>query len=87
MAGMFKRTVVVTEPKEWIEGIKQAVPRKVAAYDYELIVWGEAGDPDSASNLVDYTIRIMGPKLEKVEGMVEVFVNDLGATLLKDETK
>ena len=87
MAGMFKRAVIVTEHKDWIQGIELAVPRKVAAYDYELIVWGGASEPDKVTGLVDYTIRIMGPKLEKVEGMVEVLVNDLGGMLLQENSK
>lgn len=84
MASLFKRAVVVTDGKEWIPGIEQLIPRKAAMYDHETCVWSETSESEVDDN-VDLTIRIMGPKLEKVEGMVEVFENELGATLLVDE--
>lgn len=85
MAGLFKRAVVVKEEKKWIKGIQLIIPRKLAAYDFELICWEELSDPDPETELIDVTIRIMGQDLKKVEGMVEVFQNDLGAVPLLEE--
>ncbi|MDT2392775.1 hypothetical protein P7D58_02505 [Enterococcus avium] len=85
MTKLFKRAVVVKEGKQWIPGIEQVIPRKAATYDFNLCVWHEASEPDKETGMVDLTIRIMGPELGKVEGMVEVFENELGATLLADE--
>lgn len=85
MASLFKRAVVVREGNNWIPGIEQMIPRKAAMYDHETIVWSEQSEAEKESGMIDVTIRIMGPKLDKVEGMVELFENELGATLLADE--
>ena len=85
MAKLFKRAVVVKEGKQWIPGVEQMIPRKAATYDFNLCVWSETSEPAEETGMVDLTIRIMGPELNKVEGMVEVFENELGATLLEDE--
>lgn len=82
---IYKKSVVIVEQAQWIQGIELMYPRKAAAYDYELICWHEVSEPDSETNQVIMTIRIIGPDLKKVEGMVEVFEKDLGAVPVIEE--
>ncbi|MFR3686562.1 MAG: hypothetical protein ACLTXM_16185 [Enterococcus sp.] len=82
---IYKKSVAISEGKEWIQGLELMYPRKAAAYDYEVICWHETSEPDPESNQVTMTIRIIGPDLKKVEGMVEVFEKDLGAVPVIEE--